>query len=134
MTEQNTDQEDIDDLAAQISSLPGIPDLMPVREFIAVPEEVVADNDDDIIASVVDMYSADEEGQVSEPEENDIEALTESRKEALQALEVLKLYTIQQDDIDRSILPSLDKLRWFVTRKRVQESRQSSILSFLLAK
>ena len=75
---------------------------MPIREFIAVPEEVIADNDDDIIASVVDMYSADEEGQVSEPEENDIEALTVSRKEALQALEVLKLYTIQQDDIDRS--------------------------------
>jgi hypothetical protein len=134
MTEQNTDQEDIDDLAAQISSLPGIQDLMPVREFIAVPEEVIADNDDDIMASVVDMYSVDEVGEVSEPEEDDIEALKISRKEALQALEVLKLYTIQQDDIDGSILPSLDKLGWFVTQKRVQESRQSSILSFFQPK
>jgi hypothetical protein len=80
------------------------------------------------------MYSADEEGEVSEPEENDIETLKVSRKEALQALEVLKLYTIQQDDIDSSILPSLDKLGWFVAQKRVQESRQSSILSFFRAK
>ena len=134
VTEQNTNQEDIDDLAAQIASLPGIQDLMPVREFIAVPEEVIADNDDDIMALVVDMYSVDEVGEVSEPEEDDIEALKISRKEALQALEVLKLYTIQQDDIDGSILPSLDKLGWFVTQKRVQESRQSSILSFFQAK
>jgi hypothetical protein len=52
-----TDQEDIDELTAQIASLAGIQDLMPVQEFIAVLEEVITDNDDDIIASVVDMYS-----------------------------------------------------------------------------
>ena len=94
MTEQNTNQEDIDDLAAQIASLFGVKDLMPVREFITVLEEVIADNDDDIMASVVDMYSVDEVGEVSEPEEDNIEALKISRKEALQALKVLKLYII----------------------------------------
>jgi hypothetical protein len=36
---------------------------------------VIGNNDDDIMASVVDMYSADEENEVSEPEEDDIEAL-----------------------------------------------------------
>jgi hypothetical protein len=133
LTEQNTDQEDIEELTAQIASLPGIQDLMPVQEFIVVPE-VFTDYDDDIIASVVDMYSVDEEGEVSEPKENDIEVLKVSRKEAFQALEVLKLCTIQEDDIYSSILPSLGKLGWFVTQKRVQESRQSSILRFFEAK
>jgi hypothetical protein len=80
------------------------------------------------------MYNADKEGEVSEPDENNIEVLKVSRKEASRALEVLKLYAIQQDDIDSSILPSLDKLGWFVTQKRVQESKQSSILSFFQAK
>ena len=83
MTKQNTNQEDINDLVAQISSLPSIQDLMPVREFITVPEEVITDNNDDIMASVVDMYSVDEVSKVSEPEEDDIKALKISRKEAL---------------------------------------------------
>jgi hypothetical protein len=74
VTEQNTDQEDIDDLAAQIASLFGVKDLMPVREFITVLEKVIADNDDDIIAKVMDMYRADDKGEVSEPKEDDIEA------------------------------------------------------------
>jgi hypothetical protein len=94
VTEQNTNQEDIDDLAAQIASLFGVKDLMPVREFITVLEKVIADNDDDIIATVMDMYRADDKGEVSEPKEDDIEALNVSRKEALQALKVLKLYII----------------------------------------
>jgi hypothetical protein len=118
-SEQNTDQEDIDELTTQIASLPGIQDLMPVQEFITVPEEVIIDDDDDIIASVVDMYSVEKEGKALEPKENDIEVLKVSRKEVFQALEVLKLYTIQQDKVNSLILPSLDKLGWFVTQKGV---------------
>jgi hypothetical protein len=42
---------------------------MLVQEFITVLEEVITDNDDDIMALVVDMYSVDKEGEMLEPKE-----------------------------------------------------------------
>jgi hypothetical protein len=46
---------------------------MSVQEIIAVEEAVITDNNGNIIPPTVDMYSVDEEIEVSEPDENDIE-------------------------------------------------------------
>jgi hypothetical protein len=60
------------------------------------------------------MYGVDKEGEMSESKENDIEVLKVPRREAFQALKVLKLYTVQQDNVNSLILPSLDRLGWSV--------------------
>ena len=93
-------------------------DPLSVEEFIEIPEEVIDDNDDDITAAVVLQYSANKVGDESEEDKDDFEAPIVGTNEAIQALEALKLYIIQQDDSDVSISKALDKLGRDIQQKK----------------
>jgi hypothetical protein len=108
---ESTQDLDMDELRAQIAQLPRMIDPLSVEEFIDVPEEVIDDNDDDITVAVVLQYSTNKVGDESEDDENDFEAHIVGTNEAIQALETLKVYIIQQDEGDVSISKALDKCR-----------------------
>ena len=63
----------------------------------------------------------------SEPEEGDIEVSRVPINEAIQALEVLKLFTIQQDNDDTLISQALDRLGRDLLLKKQHVGRQSTI-------
>ena len=128
------DQGEINELQAQIASLPGVKDLMSIEEFIQPVDEIIDDNDDDIIASVVERYSTDKEGEIEEIKDNDIEEEKVAISEAIRALETLKLYEIQQDDGDSITLQALDRLGRDITRRKQCLGKQSTINSFFISK
>jgi hypothetical protein len=121
---------DMDELRAQIAQLPRVIDPLSVEEFIEVPEEVIDDNDDDVTAAVVLQYSANKVGDESEEDEDDFEAPIVGTNEAIQALEALKLYIIQQDEGDVSISKALDKLGKDIQQKKRFQGKQSTIEVF----
>jgi hypothetical protein len=123
----NTESPEIDELRSQIALLPGGDDPLSIEEFINPIEEVIDDNDDDTMAFIIEQYSSNKEGEESEPEEGDIEVPRVPINEAIQALEALKLFTIQQDNNDTLISQALDRLGRDLLLKKQQVGRQSTI-------
>ena len=119
----NTESPEIDELRSQIARLPGGDDPLSIEEFINPIEEVIDDNDDDTMAFIIEQYSSNKEGEESEPEEGDIEVPRVPINEAIQALEVLKLFTIQQDNDDTLISQALDRLGRDLLLKKQQVGR-----------
>ena len=100
---EDSEQEQRAELEAQITILPGVQDLLSIDKFLEPEQEVIKDDDRDIFKSVVERYSADKEGE--EPvEEGDIEVKKVPIKEAIKALEILKLWEIQQENGEISAL------------------------------
>ena len=91
-------------------ALPGITDPLSIDEFIEPPQEVVEDDDRDIFASVVERYSTDKEGEEEPIEEGDIEVEKVPIKEAIKALETLKLWEIQQENGEILALQTLERI------------------------
>ncbi len=103
-------QADRHALQAQITGLPGIEDPLSLNEFIEPADEVIDDEDGDIFASVVDRYRTEKEGTVEEPDEDDIEIELVPTTEALKAIEIVKLWEIQQENGEQSTLSALDRI------------------------
>ena len=123
----NTESPEIYELRCQIARLPGGDDPLSIEEFINPIEEVIDGNDDDTMAFIIEQYSLNKEGEELEPEEGDIEVPRVPINEAIQALEVLKLFTIQQDNDDTLISQALDRLGRDLLLKKQQVGRQSTI-------
>ena len=104
--------------------------MLSIEEFINPIEEIINDQDDDIMAAIVAQYSTNKEGIESEPEEDDLEAPKVSITKAIQALETLKLYTIQQDDSNDLVSQALDKLARDLLQKKRYLGKQSTINRF----
>jgi hypothetical protein len=83
---------DINKLQAQITSLPYIKDLMLAQEFIDPVDKLINDDDDDIIASVVERYSGDKAGEAEEVKANDIKEDNVPITNVIRALELLKIH------------------------------------------
>ena len=75
------------------------------------------------MAFIIEQYSSNKEGEESEPEEGDIEVPRVPINEAIQALEALKLFTIQQDNNDTLISQALDRLGRDLLLKKQQVGR-----------
>ena len=88
---EDSEEEQCTELQVQIIALPGIIDPLSIDEFIEPLQEVINDSNKDIFASVVERYSADKEGEEEPIEEGDIEAKKVPIREAIKALETLKL-------------------------------------------
>jgi hypothetical protein len=100
---EDSKQEQRAELEAQIVLLLGVQDPLSINEFLKPAQEVIKDNNRDIFKSVVERYSVDKEGE--EPiEEGDIKVKKVPIKEAIQALEILKLWEIQQENREISAL------------------------------
>jgi hypothetical protein len=107
---EDSKQEQRAELEAQITILPGVQDPLLIDEFLKPAQEVIKDNNRDIFESMVERYSADKEGE--EPvEEGDIKVKKVPIKEAIKALEILKLWEIQQENGEILALQSLDQIR-----------------------
>jgi hypothetical protein len=68
---------------------------MSIEEFIQPVDKIINDNNDDIMASVVERYGADKEGEIEEIEDSDVEEEKVAISKAIRALKTLKLYKIQ---------------------------------------
>jgi hypothetical protein len=120
-------------LRQQIEAIPNI-DPLPIEQFIDPSSELVEDNEQDITEAVVEIYSQDPEGIIEEPEEGDIELPKVSTNMAIEALETLQNYIIQQDSIEQESLKAIDKLGKELARVRINTSTQRSITSFFESK
>ena len=127
---QENQQADRDALQAQITGLPGIEDPLSLNEFIEPADEVIDDEDGDIFASVVDRYRTEKEGTVEEPDEDDIEIDLVPTTEALKAIEIVKLWEIQQENREQSTLSALDRIERRMVQARYENRKQTMITSF----
>lgn len=125
-------QNEYDDLQSQIASIPSITDPLPVPEFLEPPGEEIIDNDEDIERSVIEKYSidVDDDPELLEEEQDDVVEEPVPLAEALQCFERLKLYELQQEDGEVSILQALDKLGNKITQKRIGSRKQVTLHSF----
>jgi hypothetical protein len=128
--QEENQQADRDALQAQITELPGIGDPLSLNEFIEPADEVIDDEDTDIFASVVDRYSTEKEGTVEEPDEDDIEIELVPTTEALKAIEIIKLWEIQQENGEQSTLSALDRIERRMVQARWESRKQTMITSF----
>ena len=128
--QEENQQADRDALQAQITELPGIEDPLSLNEFIELADEVIDDEDGDIFASVVDRYSTEKEGIVEEPDKDDIEIELVPTTEALKAIEIVKLWEIQQENGEQSTLSALDRIERRMVQARYENRKQAMITSF----
>ena len=127
----NVEPEDtsaeIDELRAQIASLPYIDDYMSVQEFVDPADELIDDKDDNIMASVIDRYSRDKEDEVDEVESSDIEDEEVSTADAIRALELLKMHQLKSKYGSALHLSNLDKLGRDLMAEKYSGGKQSTI-------
>jgi hypothetical protein len=128
--DEENQQYDRGELQAQIALLPNIEHPLSIHEFIQPIGEEINDDDDDIFASVVEQYSTDKEGSVEEPEEGDIEAEVVNTTDALKALEIVRLWEMQQENGQQVTLQALDRIERRVMQARYESRKQTTIESF----
>ena len=102
-------------LQAQILLIPNLLNPLSIDKFIQPIKENIVDNNEDIIEVLVERYSIEN----TEEEESDIEIEKIEFKDAIKALELLKLYEIQQEDGKRSNLQALDRISRSILQRRI---------------
>jgi DDE superfamily endonuclease/Tc5 transposase DNA-binding domain/Fission yeast centromere protein N-terminal domain len=127
---EDSEQEQRAELQVQITALPGIIDPLLIDEFIEPSQEVIEDDDEDIFASVVERYSAEKEGEEEPIEEGDIEVEKVPIREAIRALETLKLWEIQQENGEISALQTLEQIGRRIQQNKLQSIKQTTLHSF----
>jgi hypothetical protein len=121
------------ELQDQINSLPPPAEgeeRTSLNEFINPENEIIMDDDGDIFASVVERYSADKEGAEEEYEEGDIEVEKVSIAKALDALETVKLWKLQQEDTSQDTIQILDRIGREMVRLKISKAKQTTLDSF----
>ncbi|TQS36470.1 hypothetical protein Golomagni_03081, partial [Golovinomyces magnicellulatus] len=131
MVEENL-EADRDELQKQINELPSIEDRLSVGEFIELGSEVVDDEDQDIFASVVERYSTDRAGIVEEAEEGDLETEKVSNDEALKAIDIVRLWELQQEDGQTTIVQVLDNIEKRIQRSKLEIKKQTTLDSYFM--
>ena len=121
-------------LQEQIESLPAPAEdeeRISLNDFISPENEIIVDDDRDIFASVVERYSADKEGAEEEYEEGDIEVEKVSTAKALEALETVKLWKLQQEeDTSQDTMQALDRIGREITRIKISIAKQTTLDGF----
>jgi hypothetical protein len=107
---------------------------MSLYDFINPDTETIIDDDRDIFASVVERYSADKEGAEEEFEEGDIEVEKASTAKAIEALEYVKLWKLQQEDTCQETLRALDRISRGMAQIKILEAKQTTLDSFFKPK
>jgi hypothetical protein len=105
-------------------------DLLTVDEYITLPEEIIVDSKDNILESIIKRYAVDETKQ--EPESIEVEKI--SNNDAIKALELLKLYEIQQTDRTTTTIQRLKKMAINVNQRRQEGLKQARIKAFLVTR
>jgi DDE superfamily endonuclease/Fission yeast centromere protein N-terminal domain/Tc5 transposase DNA-binding domain len=138
-TEQDPTSEDDQateraELQEQIESLPPPTEgeeRISLNEFINPESETIMDDDRDIFASVVERYGTDKEGVEEEHEEEDIEVEMVSAAKAVEALETVKLWTLQQKgDTSQDTVQALDRIGREMARMKISTVKQTTLNTF----
>ena len=83
---------------------------------------------------MVERYSIEKEGTVEEVEEGDIEIEKIPTAEALKALEIVRLWEMQQEDGQATTLHVLDRVERRMQPARNEGRKQTTIASFFQCK
>ena len=125
------------ELQEQIEQLP-LPakgeERMSLYDFINPDTETIIDDDRDVFASVVERYSADKEGTEEEFEEGDIEVEKASTAKAIEALEYVKLWKLQQEGTCQETLQALDRISREMAQIKISGAKQTTLDSFFKPK
>lgn len=119
----------IQEATNRLHQLGKIREIMDIRNFINPPEEVVADNSDDIIADIVEQFT---ERDAETDEEEDIQQKVKPQ-EAIQALQLLRLYEEQSDDCDIDLIRRLNQYEKRLVDRKIEGQQQQLISSFFQA-
>lgn len=138
-TEQDPTSEDDQatkraELQEQIESLPPPTkgkERISLNKFINPENETIMDDDRDIFASVVERYGTNKEGVKEEHEEEDIEVEMVSIAKAVEALETVKLWTLQQKgDTSQDTVQALDRIGREMARMKISTVKQTTLNTF----
>jgi hypothetical protein len=114
-------------LHQQILAIPNLSNPLEIDEFIQLPEEEIVDSNENITELIIERYSQDDtEESMHEAEE----VVLVSTTDAIKALELLKLYEIQQEDGDFNNVKMLDKMVYKINRRQQQGQQQARIESY----
>jgi hypothetical protein len=89
-------------LQAEIKAA-SLTDTLIIDEFLDIQEKQIEDEEDDILYSIVQIYRNNQAGEESD-DKGDIEVIKISINKAIQALEILRLYKMQQEEGSMSTL------------------------------
>ena len=102
--------------------------------FINPPEERIADEEDgDIFEQIVERYRVSEGDIVDIVEDGVVQEEDISVSKAIEALETLKLFEIQQEDGSEGLLRALDQAGTRYIKKKNERRKQVTIDSFFKA-
>ena len=125
----NDQQQVREQLQAQIALIPDILDPIPLEEFIQPIDEQIIDNENDILNTVIESYSQDLEDK-DMSDEDEVEAPKVTIFEAIQALERLKLFELQQENGEASNILALERIERAISLRKSLAFKQSTIESF----
>jgi DDE superfamily endonuclease/Tc5 transposase DNA-binding domain/Fission yeast centromere protein N-terminal domain len=135
------DQQDRDELQAQIVQLPCITEPISVNEFIQLGSEVIEEDthivtEYEIFQQVVERYALAEE-DTAEPAEDAVVGEEDPDipvSEAIKALETLKLFEMRQEDGSEALIRALDQADRRYLAKKHEGRKQRTIESFFQKK
>lgn len=109
---------------------------IPLNKFINLDNKTILNNDLDIFATIVKQYSKvqkdDESDRENKEEEVELEKVLVSK--AFDALETLRLFKLQQEDMPQETLRALDQIEGELATVRVSTRKQTTINSFFKRK
>ena len=106
-----------------------IRDAMQISRFLNPVEEQIVDADEDILEQVVGSYSVGLE-RGYETDEEEVTVPPVKMKEAIAALQTLRLYEEQPAECDQTLLRHLDKQERAIKARGVIGMQQQSITNF----
>lgn len=138
---QKQQEQDQDELRAQIAQLPNVTDPLSVHEFIQLGSEEIEEddrgaNEHEIFQQVVEKYGLAKEDTI-EPAEDAIDREEEANisiSEAIKALETLQLFEMRQEDGSEVFLRVLDQANRRYLAKRYEQKKQQTVDSFFQKK
>ena len=102
--------------------------VISISVFLNPVDEAVDDDDEEILDSVVEVYSENDRAQ--ETDEETVEVIPIRQQEAMQAVQLLQRYEEQQDDSDSSVLRQLAQLEISVRGRIFGGKQQTQITSY----
>jgi hypothetical protein len=111
-------RREVKSLITKVCEYRGIENPIDVESFLNPEDEIVQDNEEDIEAYILEMFSPEEEEEEPEVEAEEIRKIT--IQEALKGLNALQLWEEQSDEPDANFILRLER------QKRVMRARQAN--------
>jgi hypothetical protein len=122
---RNSELHEMDELKSNIGAL-NLPHPMDVTALLTNPEEMAEE-----LPSIEDIIEIFREDHIEKEDEEDVEVRCIGIQEATAALNTLRLFVLQSNDTEEeaTYISKYDRL---ITRRKMQELRQRTILDFRL--